>query len=70
MKPKTILFFTGLATLLLGALPLLKCIPQVNNIIQAMPAAGSTAYQTIIVLVGVVAIYFSLKKKPVVVQQR
>ena len=63
MKPKTNLFFIGLAVLILGVLPLLKFISAINNIIKNLPPAGSTAYQILIVLVGAIAIALSLQKK-------
>ena len=66
MKPKTILFFVGLSVLVLGVLPLLKFIPAVNDIITKMPAAGSTAYQVLIALIGVIAIAVSLQKRQAV----
>jgi len=66
MKPKTSLFIVGLAVLILGALPLLKFIPFIENMIKNMPVAGSTAYQILIVLVGVIAIAISLQKKQAV----
>jgi hypothetical protein len=63
MKSKTTLFLIGLVTLILGILPLLKFIPQINNIISTLPPAGSTAYQILIALVGFIAIVLSLQKK-------
>jgi hypothetical protein len=70
MKPKTILFFVGLAVLILGVLPLLKFIPAVNDIITKMPAAGSTAYQILIALIGLIAVIVSLQKKQAIVLQK
>jgi hypothetical protein len=70
MKPKTILFFVGLAVLILGILPLLTFIAPINNIIKTMPPAGSAAYQILIALVGLIAVIISLQKKAVQIIQR
>jgi hypothetical protein len=66
MKPKTTLFFVGVIVLILGAVPLLKFIPAVDNIIKTMPPAGSTAYQALLVMVGLIAVVLSLQKRQAV----
>lgn len=70
MKPKVYLFIMGFIVMILGLLPLLKFIPAIDNIIKSLPAAGSTAYQVLIALIGFIAILISLQKKPMIITQR
>ena len=64
MKPRIILFFVGVCILILGALPLIaNIIPAASAWIEDMPPAGSITYQFLLVLLGVIAVSYSIKGK-------
>lgn len=63
MKPKSILFLIGFIVLLMGAVPLiLEFVPAAAEWKDTLPTAGSIVYQSVLVILGIVAIGQALKK--------
>ena len=64
MNPRTSLTIVGIVIIILGIIPLLgKVIPATSEFLKNIPEAGSMAYQAIIVLIGIIALALSAKKK-------
>ena len=67
MNPRTSLTIIGILLIILGIYPLaVKAIPSIEN----FPIeAGSVAYQAIIIVLGILALFLSGKKKEKAVPQ-
>lgn len=63
MKPKSILFLIGFLVLLMGAVPLiLEFVPAAAEWKDTLPKAGSIAYQSVLVILGAIAMGHALKR--------
>jgi hypothetical protein len=67
VKAKTILFIFGLLSIIWGAYPLLAGIKALETLFKGFPQPGNIFYQLVIILIGIIAIGYSVKRKPVVV---
>ncbi len=62
MKPRIVLFFVGTLVLIMGAAPLIaQAIPAAKNWITDLPPAGSALYQSILTILGVIALSYALR---------
>jgi len=62
MNPRTSLTLTGIIVILMGIIPL--AAKMVNlPILQAIPEAGSVVYQSVLIVIGILALFLSGKKK-------
>jgi hypothetical protein len=66
MKPRTLLFIIGLLVTIWGLFPLLAGIKFLQATLKGLPTAGTFIYQLILILLGIIAIGYSIKRKPVV----
>jgi len=61
MKPKVVLFFVGLAIIIMGAAPLIaNFIPAAAAWLENLPKAGSVIYQIVLTVIGVIAFRYSV----------
>jgi len=62
LNPRTSLTLTGIIIILLGIIPL--AAKAINlELLQKIPEAGSIVYQSILIIVGILALFLSGKKK-------
>jgi hypothetical protein len=63
MKPSTSLTFVGIIILVLGIIPLAAKLPFLAESFKNIPEAGTVIYQSVLILVGIIALLLSGKKK-------
>jgi len=70
IKYRIVLFFVGLLIVLMGVYPTISSFAFMQSYASGLPAAGSALYQTMLIMLGLIAIGYGFQGTGKKLQQR